>query len=147
MSQTHVSGARVKLPSGKDAGLVDILSFCYGLSETDVQVLVALAKADAKGTEDLEEDLKLSKASINRSLNKLLEMGLVMRIKEPGNKAGRPRYLYKTRGYKELKEKILEDIRNCAESMAKLVDQEFSISETSEGIARAQSQGGSIESK
>ncbi|MDT7872916.1 MAG: HTH-type transcriptional regulator Lrs14 [Sulfolobaceae archaeon] len=146
MSQTHISGARVKLPSGKDAGLVDILSFCYGLSETDVQVLVALAKADAKGTEDLEEDLKLSKASINRSLNKLLEMGLVMRIKEPGNKAGRPRYLYKTRGYKELKEKILEDIRNCAESMAKLVDQEFSISETSEGIASAQNQDGFIES-
>ncbi|QGR20560.1 HTH-type transcriptional regulator Lrs14 [Stygiolobus azoricus] len=146
MSQTHISGARVKLPSGKDAGLVDILSFCYGLSETDVQVLVALAKADAKGTEDLEEDLKLSKASINRSLNKLLEMGLVMRIKEPGNKAGRPRYLYKTRGYKELKEKILEDIRNCAESMAKLVDQEFSISETSEDIASAKNQG-FVESK
>lgn len=146
MSQTHISGARVKLPSGKDAGLVDILSFCYGLSETDVQVLVALAKADAKGTEDLEEDLKLSKASINRSLNKLLEMGLVMRIKEPGNKAGRPRYLYKTRGYKELKEKILEDIRNCAESMAKLVDQEFSISEASEDIASTKNQG-FIESK
>lgn len=146
MSQTHISGARVKLPSGKDAGLVDILSFCYGLSETDVQVLVALAKADAKGTEDLEEDLKLSKASINRSLNKLLEMGLVMRIKEPGNKAGRPRYLYKTRGYKELKEKILEDIRNCAESMAKLVDQEFSISEASEDIASAKNQG-FVESK
>lgn len=126
MSQTHVSGPRVKLPSGKDAGLVDILSFCYGLSETDVQVLMALAKADAKGTEELERDLKLSKASINRSLNKLLEMGLVMRIKEPGNKAGRPRYLYKTKGYNELKQKILEDLRNCADNMAKIIEEEFS---------------------
>ncbi|MEJ2777101.1 HTH-type transcriptional regulator Lrs14 [Sulfolobaceae archaeon RB850M] len=128
MAQTNISGTRIKLPSGKDAGLVDILSFCYGLSETDVQVLIALAKSEAKGTEDLEADLKLSKASINRSLNKLLEMGLVMRIKEPGNKAGRPRYLYKTRDYNELKQKILQDIKDCAEKMAQLVDQEFSIS-------------------
>jgi len=128
MAQTNISGTRIKLPSGKDAGLVDILSFCYGLSETDVQVLIALAKSEAKGTEDLEADLKLSKASINRSLNKLLEMGLVMRIKEPGNKAGRPRYLYKTRDYNELKQKVLQDIKDCAEKMAQLVDQEFSIS-------------------
>ncbi|QIW24847.1 MarR family transcriptional regulator [Sulfolobus sp. S-194] len=128
MSQTQISGTRIKLPSGKDAGLVDILSFCYGLSETDVQVLIALAKSEARGTEDLESDLKLSKASINRSLNKLLEMGLVMRIKEPGNKAGRPRYLYKTRDYNELKQKILSDIKDCAEKMAQLVDQEFSSS-------------------
>ncbi|PVU69491.1 transcriptional regulator [Sulfolobus sp. SCGC AB-777_L09] len=128
MAQTNISGTRIKLPSGKDAGLVDILSFCYGLSETDVQVLIALAKSEAKGTEDLEADLKLSKASINRSLNKLLEMGLVMRIKEPGNKAGRPRYLYKTRDYNELKQKILQDIKDCSEKMAQLVDQEFSIS-------------------
>lgn len=127
MSQTQISGNRIKLPSGKDAGLVDILSFCYGLSETDVQVLMALAKSEAKGTEDLEADLKLSKASINRSLNKLLEMGLVMRIKEPGNKAGRPRYLYKSRDYNELKQKILSDIKDCAEKMAQLVDQEFNI--------------------
>ncbi|MFP3064566.1 MAG: HTH-type transcriptional regulator Lrs14 [Sulfolobus sp.] len=128
MAQTNITGTRIKLPSGKDAGLVDILSFCYGLSETDVQVLIALAKSEAKGTEDLEADLKLSKASINRSLNKLLEMGLVMRIKEPGNKAGRPRYLYKTRDYNELKQKILQDIKDCAEKMAQLVDQEFSLS-------------------
>ncbi|BFH72453.1 HTH-type transcriptional regulator Lrs14 [Sulfurisphaera javensis] len=128
MSQTQISGTRIKLPSGKDAGLVDILSFCYGLSETDVQVLIALAKSEARGTEDLETDLKLSKASINRSLNKLLEMGLVMRIKEPGNKAGRPRYLYKTKDYNELKQKILNDIKDCADKMAQLVDQEFSMS-------------------
>lgn len=128
MSQTQFSGTRIKLPSGKDAGLVDILSFCYGLSETDVQVLMALAKSDAKGTEDLENDLKLSKASINRSLNKLLEMGLVMRIKEAGNKAGRPRYLYKSKEYSELKRKILDDIKDCADKMGQLVDQEFNVS-------------------
>ena len=125
MSQTQISGARIKLPSGKDAGLVDILSFCYGLSETDVQVLMALMRGDAKGTEELETELKLSKASINRSLNKLLEMTLVMRIKEPGNKAGRPRYLYKAKDYAELKSKMLDDIKSCSDKMAELVNQEF----------------------
>jgi predicted transcriptional regulator len=125
MEQTQISGSRIKLPSGKDAGLVDILSFCYGLSETDVQVLIALMKGDARGTEELESELKLSKASINRSLNKLLEMALVMRIKEPGNKAGRPRYLYKAKDYGELKSKILQDIKDCSEKMADLVNQEF----------------------
>ncbi|MCY0863292.1 MAG: transcriptional regulator, partial [Metallosphaera prunae] len=65
------------------------------------------------------------KASINRSLNKLLEMNLVMRIKEPGNKAGRPRYLYKAKEYNDLKGKMLSDIRDCSEKMAELVNQEF----------------------
>jgi predicted transcriptional regulator len=125
MSQTQISGARIKLPSGKDAGLVDILSFCYGLSETDVQVLMALMRGDARGTEELETELKLSKASINRSLNKLLEMTLVMRIKEPGNKAGRPRYLYKAKDYAELKSKMLDDLKSCYDKMAELVNQEF----------------------
>jgi len=124
-SQISTSGVRIKLPSGKDAGLVDILSFCYGLSETDVQVLMALTRGEAKGTEDLENDLRLSKASINRSLNKLVELGLVTRIKEAGNKAGRPRYLYKAKDYKEIKEKLLSDIRNCAEEMARLIEAEF----------------------
>ncbi|ABP96167.1 MULTISPECIES: HTH-type transcriptional regulator Lrs14 [Metallosphaera] len=125
MSQSQISGARIKLPSGKDAGLVDILSFCYGLSETDVQVLMGLMRGGARGTEELEKELKLSKASINRSLNKLLEMNLVMRIKEPGNKAGRPRYLYKAKEYNDLKGKMLSDIRDCSEKMAELVNQEF----------------------
>ncbi|QKQ99649.1 ArsR family transcriptional regulator [Metallosphaera tengchongensis] len=125
MSQSQISGTRIKLPSGKDAGLVDILSFCYGLSETDVQVLMGLMRGDARGTEELETELKLSKASINRSLNKLLEMNLVMRIKEPGNKAGRPRYLYKAKDYNELKGKMLTDIKDCTDKMADLVNKEF----------------------
>jgi predicted transcriptional regulator len=52
-------------------------------------------------------------------------MGLVMRIKEPGNKAGRPRYLYKARDYAELKAKMLNDIKDCADKMGQLVEKEF----------------------
>jgi len=123
MSQTQISGARIKLPSGRYVGLVDILSLCYGLSETDVQVLMALMRGDARGAEELEAELKAS--NLNRSLNKLLEMALVMRVKEPGNKAGRPRYLYKAKDYPELKSKMLDDLKSCYDKMAELVNQEF----------------------
>lgn len=123
MSQTQIYGARTKLPSGKSIGLVDILSFCYGLSETDVQVLMALMRGDVRGTEELETELKAS--NLNRSLNKLLEMALVIRVKEPGNKAGRPRFLYKAKNYAELKSKLLDDIKSCSDKMAELVNQEF----------------------
>ncbi|BCU67345.1 transcriptional regulator [Sulfolobales archaeon HS-7] len=126
LEKTELSAEnRIRLPSGKDAGLADVLAFCYGLSETDVQVLMDLMKGDAKGTEELESELKLSKASINRSLNKLLEMEFAMRIKESGNKAGRPRYLYKARDYKELKERIMSDIEGCGNAMEKLVEKSF----------------------
>jgi Predicted transcriptional regulator len=114
-------GVRIKLPSGKDANLVDILSFCYGLSETDITVLLSLIKGAPRGTEEIEGELKLSKASINRSLNKLLEMNLVMRVKETGNKAGRPRYLYRARNYDELREKITTDIKDCSNKMEGLI--------------------------
>ncbi|MCG2907460.1 MAG: MarR family transcriptional regulator, partial [Sulfolobales archaeon] len=80
------SQGKFVLPSGKELTLLDVLSFCYGLSETDVQVLMALLKSSPKSTEDLEQELQLSKASVNRSLNKLLSMELVKRIKETGNK-------------------------------------------------------------
>lgn len=126
MEKTQLSpDSRIRLPSGKDAGLSDILSFCYGLSDTDVQVLLALMNGDAKGTEELEEELKLSKASINRSLNKLLEMEFAMRIKETGNKAGRPRYLYRAKDRPSLRERVLGDIKNCSGDMSKLLETVF----------------------
>ncbi|MDT7899677.1 MAG: helix-turn-helix domain-containing protein [Sulfolobales archaeon] len=109
------------LPSGKELTLLDVLSFCYGLSETDVQVLMALLKSSPKSTEDLEQELQLSKASVNRSLNKLLSMELVKRIKETGNKAGRPKYLYSAANFDELKGKLVKEIEDCTDSIKKLI--------------------------
>ncbi len=115
----------IKLPSGRDAGLVDIMSFCYDLSETDVQVLLALTHGEPKSTENLEDELHLSKASINRSLNKLLELNLVMRVKESGSKAGRPRYLYKAIAVSDLKKKILDDLGDCISKIQQLIEEEL----------------------
>ena len=115
------SQGKFVLPSGKELTLLDVLSFCYGLSETDVQVLMALLKSSPKSTEDLEQELQLSKASVNRSLNKLLSMELVKRIKETGNKAGRPKYLYSATNFDELKGKLVKEIEDCTDSIKKLI--------------------------
>jgi Predicted transcriptional regulator len=115
------SQGKFALPSGKELTLLDVLSFCYGLSETDVQVLMALLKSSPKSTEDLEQELQLSKASVNRSLNKLLSMELVKRIKETGNKAGRPKYLYSATNFDELKGKVVKEIEDCTDNIKKLI--------------------------
>ena len=114
-----------KLPSGKEVTIIDVFAFCYGLSETDVQVLMALMRSEPKTTEDLERELKLSKASINRSLSKLLELDLVKRTKETGNKAGRPRYLYIARNINELRDKINSDIEGCANTIVQVTKSQF----------------------
>jgi Predicted transcriptional regulator len=115
------SQGKFVLPSGKELTLLDVLSFCYGLSETDVQVLMALLKSSPKSTEDLEQELQLSKASVNRSLNKLLSMELVKRIKETGNKAGRPKYLYSATNFDELKGKVVKEIEDCTNNIKNLI--------------------------
>ncbi len=120
-----VNPQKLLLPSGKELTIIDVLGFCYGLSETDAQVLMALMRSGPKATEDLEQELQLSKASINRSLNKLLELDLVKRIKETGNKAGRPRYLYSARNYEELRNKIIKDVEDCMKNILELVRSQF----------------------
>jgi len=115
------SQGKFVLPSGKELTLLDVLSFCYGLSETDVQVLMALLKSSPKTTDELEQELQLSKASVNRSLNKLLSMELVKRIKETGNRAGRPRHIYFVPDFDELKGKLVKEIEDCTDSIRNLI--------------------------
>ena len=115
------SQAKFALPSGKELTLLDVLSFCYGLSETDVQVLMALLRSSPKSTDDLSQELQLSKSIVNISLNKLLSMELVKRIKETGNKAGRPKYLYSAANFDELKGKVVKEIEDCTNSIRNLI--------------------------
>jgi predicted transcriptional regulator len=121
MNQVQIVQNNFVLPSGKELTLLDVLSFCYGLSETDVQVLMALLKSSPKTADELEQELQLSKASVNRSLNKLLSMELVKRIKETGNRAGRPRHIYFVPGFDELKGKLVKEIEDCTDSIRNLI--------------------------
>ena len=115
------------LPSGKELTLLDVLSFCYGLSETDVQVLMALLKSspNRKLSDDLEQELQVSEAMVNRSLNKLLSLGLINRTKEVGNRTGRPRYLYFIPDPEEFKAKVAKEIEDCANNIRNVVTTQF----------------------
>jgi predicted transcriptional regulator len=122
MSQIQTPKVNVfVLPSGEFLRLSDVLRFCYGLSETDVQILMVLLRSRPKSTEDLEQELQLSKASVNRSLNKLLSLGLVNRIKETGNYIGRPKYVYYIQDFDQLKSKIIKEIEECTNNIRNLV--------------------------
>jgi predicted transcriptional regulator len=111
------SEGKFKLPSGKELKPLDVLRFCYDLSETDAQILEVLLKTGPKPADELGQMLKVSKGTINRSVNKLAKIGLIMRIKETGNKIGRPRYVYNTPSFDELKDRIAKEIEECANTI------------------------------
>jgi predicted transcriptional regulator len=115
------------LPSGKELKLFDVLRFCYGLSESEINILMALLKSspNPKLTNDLEQELQVSKASVNRSLNKLLSLGLIKRTKEAGNRTGRPRYLYLIPDPAELKAKLAKELVDCTNNIRNVVTTQF----------------------
>ena len=108
---------RVKLPSGKEIDLVDVLRFCYDLSETDTQILFKLVRGDEYDVDELAKELGLSKATVNRSLNKLVELGFTFRRRERRQYVGRPKYKYYVKDSQNLIEKLKSDMERCAEVM------------------------------
>lgn len=116
---------KIRLPSGKEVGIIEALSFCYDISDTDFQVLKVLLNSEGKNEDSLAEMLKLSKASINRSVNKLVSLGFVDRVKDSSSKGGRPRYIYKAVSSDKLIEKIVNDFKRCAELFGQLIPKEL----------------------
>ncbi|MEJ2777175.1 HTH-type transcriptional regulator Lrs14 [Sulfolobaceae archaeon RB850M] len=116
---------RVRLPSGKEVGLIEALNFCYDISDTDFQVLKALLNSGGKNEDTLAEELKLSKASINRSVNKLVSLGFVERMKDQSSKGGRPRFIYRAIPAERLIEKISNDFKRCAELFSNVLPKEL----------------------
>jgi len=113
------------LPSGRELTLHDVLHFCYGLSETEVQILMVLIRSSPKLARDLEQELQLSKAVVSRSLNKLLSMGLVKRTKDTEKTHGRPKYVYYIPNFNELKDKLVKEIEDCTNSIRNLISIRF----------------------
>ncbi len=110
----EVQKLKVRLPSGKEVGLLDALLFCYDISDTDFKVLKELIRNGPRNEDDLAYALKLSKASVNRALNKLLSIGFVQRMKDQSSKGGRPRFIYSAISTEELNAKITKDLEYCA---------------------------------
>lgn len=116
---------KIRLPTGKEIGVNDILAFCYGLSETDIEVLRQVAEYGEEGTtvDNLVKSLKLSRASISRSLSKLVDLGFIIRRKLPPSGAGRPKYIYVAITPKELADRIQRDIQQCTKSAMDLIEE------------------------
>ncbi len=116
-----MSEETLKLPSGRELTLQDLVKFCYDLSETDVEVLSILLKEKPKTIEELSDKLMLSKATISRSLNKLLGLGLVIRKREQSpTGVGRPKYLYYT-DMGLIKNKMMRDIEACSKIIKEFI--------------------------
>ncbi|PMB76350.1 MAG: transcriptional regulator [Fervidicoccus fontis] len=113
MTSDELKEEEIKLPSGKELTLYELVKFCYDFSETDLMILFKII--DKKTTiEELSNDLKLSKATISRSLTNLLNLGFVVRNREIENYGvGRPKYTYYSS--KEIIEsKLRKDMNKCA---------------------------------
>ncbi|NON61175.1 HTH-type transcriptional regulator Lrs14 [Acidianus sp. RZ1] len=121
----EVQKLKVRLPSGKEVGLVEALGFCYDVSDTDFQVLLTLTSGGPKTEDELSASLKLSKASVNRSVNKLISIGFIERAKDQNSKGGRPRYIYKSIDPELMVSKIGKDFEYCAKLFGDLAHVEI----------------------
>ncbi len=114
-----------KLPSGRELTLMELMKFCYDLSMTDIEVYFKLLKEGSKTIDDLSKELGLSKATISRSLNKLLGLGFVLRERMPSSAGiGRPRYLYKA-DLNKFYTKLQRDIQECTATVKRFAEEVF----------------------
>ena len=109
---------KLRLPTGKEALIVEGLRFCYDMSETDAAILFELLKGDKYTVDELTEKLKLSKATVNRSLSKLVELGFVSREREKRSGVGRPRYRYYIEKPEDVVKRIVEDFERCSKAFS-----------------------------
>lgn len=121
----EVEFRKIRLPSGREVSLLDALNFCYDISDTEYKVLKTLITSGQKSEDELAEELSLSKASVNRALNRLVTLGFVKREKDQKSKGGRPRYLYSASGLDTIIGKISKDLSFCAENFSKLARTEL----------------------
>lgn len=89
---------------------------CYKLTETEIACFVKMLELKAPITSvDLAKEMKYSKTTVETSLRKLIELGLVIREKLEGSRIGRPKYVYRLP--EAIWEKIQKDLYRCSESM------------------------------
>lgn len=88
---------KISFPDGREVDLHEFIAFMYGLSRSDVDILhLLLESKDKLDADEIAEKLKVTKASVSKSLNNLLDKGLIERDKAEENekRKGRPSYVY-----------------------------------------------------
>ncbi|ARM76759.1 HTH-type transcriptional regulator Lrs14 [Acidianus manzaensis] len=120
----EVKKLKIKLPSGKEISFCNVLEFCYGINDTEYSILQMLIQLKESNEDEISSKLKLSRSTVNRSLNKLVEVGFVKRIKD--NKSiGRPKYIYVVQELNSINEKILKDLSECARIFGEILPKNF----------------------
>ncbi len=113
---------KIKFPDGREINIHEVLSFLYNLGDSEILVLHKLLTSNTKSTaEELAEEFKVSKASINKALNNLLSKGLIEREKVlTSGKKGRPIYVYSVN--KEIAyKKICNDVEKVTQNIKDLL--------------------------
>ncbi|MET1128954.1 MAG: helix-turn-helix domain-containing protein [Thermoproteota archaeon] len=113
---------RLKLPTGRETILAEALRFCYDLSETDATILFKLLEDGEYTVDDLTRALGLTKATINRGLSKLMELGFVNRTRERASRIGRPRFKYYVDDPEKVINKLISDFEECAQSLREVLE-------------------------
>jgi predicted transcriptional regulator len=103
----------LKLPSGRQVSIYDLVKFCYDLSETDIELLFKLLAKKQATIEELSTEMGVSNATVSRSLTRLIGLGFVRRMRTKSESGiGRPKYVYTT-DKKLIENKLKSDIELC----------------------------------
>jgi len=82
---------KVRLEDGREVDVYRLAGFLYGLSASDVELLKVILEQREVTTEYLAERLKVTKASVSKGLNNILDRGLISRDRAMRNGGkGRP---------------------------------------------------------
>jgi len=87
---------KIKFPDGREVDIHEFIAFMYGLSKSDVELLHMLMMEGKMTTDDIASKLNVTKASISKSLNSLIDKGLVERekVQSEDKRKGRPNFMY-----------------------------------------------------
>ncbi|MBP1357872.1 MAG: MarR family transcriptional regulator [Sulfolobus sp.] len=117
----------IKLNNPQNLDVHELLAFIYGLSRSDIEVLHAiLTSKEPITTEEIAKKLNVTKASVSKSLNNLIEKGLVLRNKSimQERRKGRPSYYYiVNRDY--LLGKVIKDLESFTETYKEAIKTHF----------------------
>jgi Predicted transcriptional regulator len=108
---------KVRLEDGREVDVYRLAGFLYGLSASDVELLKVILEQREVTTEYLAERLKVTKASVSKGLNNILDRGLISRDRAMRNGGkGRPIYIYKG-DRKKFLAKFAQDLQSISDQV------------------------------
>jgi len=92
---------------------------CYKISDTDVDCLMRILDAGKPmDADEVSKTMGLSKTTVETSLKRLMELGLVQRKRLDGRKIGRPKFLYFIT--QDFPMKVRIDLDNCVKRISSI---------------------------